>query len=115
MKNTKRCSKCGIEKSQDAFNRHKANLDGLQSYCKLCQLEMIRVWREKNAAYMKQKDAEYREKHREERREYNRQWRQKSRDYWRSYQNERLKTDLNYRLHNYISAAIRKAIKKNHQ
>lgn len=75
----------------------------------------MKAWREKNADQIKQYYAQYREAHREERREYNRQWRQKNRDYWRDYQNERLRTDLNYRLHNYISAALRRAIKKNHQ
>jgi HNH endonuclease. len=75
----------------------------------------MKTWREKNADQIKRKGEEYRKTHREERREYNRQWRQKHGDYWRSYQNERLRTDLNYRLHNYISAAIRKAIRKNHR
>jgi hypothetical protein len=61
---------------------------------------------------VKQNDALYRETHREQRREYNRQWREQNPAYWRGYQNERLRTDLNYRLHNYLSAALRKAIKK---
>lgn len=113
MKSTKRCAKCSVEKSRDAFSKHKANQDGLQSYCKLCQQLQLKAWREKNADHMKQYDEQYRERHREERREYNRQWRQEHGDYWRGYQNERLRTDLNYRLHNYISAAIRKAIRKN--
>lgn len=112
MKRTKRCPKCGIEKSSDAFNKHKANLDGLQSYCKSCQQILIKAWRENNAEYRKQRDEQYRKTHREERREYNRQWRKQNRDYWRKYQNERLRTDLNYRLRNYIGRAIRRAIKK---
>ncbi|MFL6213460.1 MAG: hypothetical protein ACJ74J_06135 [Blastocatellia bacterium] len=73
----------------------------------------MKAWREKNIERLKQYDEEYRETHREQRREYNRQWREQNRDYWRGYQNQRLRTDLNYRLHNYISAALRKALKKN--
>ncbi|HJQ67891.1 MAG TPA: hypothetical protein VKA70_02900 [Blastocatellia bacterium] len=73
----------------------------------------MRIWREKNSDRMKEYDQHYRETHREQRREYNRQWRQNNPHYWRGYQNRRLREDLNYRLHNYISRAIRKAIKKN--
>jgi hypothetical protein len=113
MKNTKRCAKCGVKKSPDAFHKSKANRDGLQSYCNACKQVLIKIWREDNYERVKQQQEEYRKTHREERREYNRQWRQKNRDYWRHYQNERLRTDPNYRLRNYIGAAIRKAIKKN--
>ena len=115
MKRTKRCANCGIEKSSDAFNKHKANLDGLQSYCKTCQQALVKIWRENNSEWQKQQQEQYRKTHRERRREYNRQWRENNRDYWRDYQNERLRTDINYRLNNYISAAIRRAINKNHQ
>ena len=78
-----------------------------------CRQVIVKAWREKNVERLKQFGKEYRATHREERRAYNRQWRAKNKDYWRSYQNERLHTDLNYRLHNYISAAIRKGIRKN--
>ncbi|MCI0486358.1 MAG: hypothetical protein L0229_07135 [Blastocatellia bacterium] len=72
----------------------------------------MKAWREKNADRMKQYGEEYRKTHRERRREYNRQWREENRDYWRDYQSERLRTDPTYRLRNYISASIRRAIKK---
>lgn len=55
---------------------------------------------------------QYREAHREERRKYNKGWRKENKDYWRHYQNARLKGDMNYRLHNYISRALRRAISK---
>lgn len=87
--------------------------DGLQVQCKPCRQVIMKIWREKNADRLKSYDDQYRETHREQRREYNQQWRQQNRDYWRKYQNERLKTDLNYRLHNYLSAALRKGIRKN--
>lgn len=115
MKTIKCCAKCGIEKLRKDFNKHKANCDGLQSYCKLCQQVLVKAWRENHPEQLKQNQEQYRETHREKRREYNRQWRQQNRDYWRGYQNERLRTDMNYRLHNYISRAIRKAIRKDHQ
>jgi hypothetical protein len=113
MKTIKRCPKCGIEKPLYAFSKNKASRDGLQSCCKPCRQVIMKVWRENNPDREKQQQAQYRKTHREKRREYDRQWREKNRDYWRNYQNELLRTDLDYRLHNYISAAIRRAIKKN--
>jgi hypothetical protein len=115
MKATKCCARCGIEKPHKDFNKHKANRDGLQSYCKLCQQSSVKAWREDHPDQQKRNYEQYREAHREKRREYDRQWRQRNRDYWRGYQNERLRTDLSYRLHNHISRAIRRAIKKNQQ
>lgn len=115
MKSSKRCPGCGLEKPIEAFSKDRAQRDELQVHCKPCRQVILRTWREKNQDRQKQYDQEYREKHREKRREYNRQWRQKNRDYWRGYQNRRLREDLNYRLHNYVSRAIRKAIKKNRQ
>lgn len=115
MKTLKRCSKCGIEKSSATFNKNKANLDGLQSYCKSCQQVLAKTWRSKNSERVKKYDAEYRRRHSEERREYNKRWREENEGYWRQYQNKQLHNDVNFRLHNYISSALRRAIKKDRQ
>src|SRR5205085_4052751 len=105
MKPTKRCPRCGIEKAREAFSKSRAMRDGLQVQCKPCRQVIMKAWREKNIERVKQYEEQYREAHRERKREYNRQWREQNRDYWRGYQNQRLRTDLNYRLHNYLSAA----------
>lgn len=98
-----------------AFSKDKSRPDGLQYSCKACRQIVAKAWRDKNPDYGKKYDEQYREFHREERREYNQQWRQKNAAYWRSYQNQRLRTDIDYRLRNYIGVAIRRAIKKNRQ
>ena len=69
--------------------------------------------RENHSEQVKQYDDQYRKTHREKRREYDRQWREENRDYWRGYQIKRLRTDINYRLRNYVGRAIRRAINKN--
>jgi hypothetical protein len=33
----KQCSKCGIKKSLDNFNKKSSNKDGLYGYCKKCK------------------------------------------------------------------------------
>jgi hypothetical protein len=111
----KRCSRCGIEKALDAFCKNKSSRDGLQSSCKSCRQVITKAWRDNNPTYGKKYDEQYRKIHRNERCEYNRQWRQKNASYWRNYQNERLRTDIDYRLRNYIGVGIRRAIKKNRQ
>ncbi len=41
----KRCTKCGEEKPQDEFHRHKKERDGLCSQCKVCAREKGRLYR----------------------------------------------------------------------
>ena len=81
MKSTKCCARCNQEKARNAFSEHKANSEGLQSYCKVCQRLAMKAWREKNALKQKQYHERYREANREQRREYNRQWREQNRVY----------------------------------
>ena len=45
----KRCTKCGLEKPHDEFNKDKRNTDGLQSHCKAC----VKAYREANKDKMK--------------------------------------------------------------
>jgi hypothetical protein len=77
---TKKCSKCGIEKGVQEFSKQKASKDGLQPKCKSCvaeyDLERYRnnkeKFSEKAAEYYKnnkekfsEKAAEYRENNKE--------------------------------------------------
>lgn len=41
----KRCRKCGETKPRSEFHKNRAHKDGLQSYCKPCQMEAVNVWR----------------------------------------------------------------------
>ena len=61
---------------------------------------------------MREDHKRYREANREKRRAYDEQWRKAHRDYWRGYQNKRLQTDVSYRLRNYFSREVRRAIRK---
>ena len=76
---------------------------------------MTKAWRENNTDHINEYNKQYRSEHREKRRSYDRRWRKENKDYWRHYQNERLQNNIDYRLHNYISRALRRGIKKNCQ
>ncbi len=54
---TKICSKCGVEKSLDAFHKDNSRDDGLHHRCKTCKSEQA-------AGYYKNWTPEQREKHR---------------------------------------------------
>ena len=43
---TKKCPRCKKEKTLDLFNKHRGTKDGLQGYCKACQIEIqeIKQW-----------------------------------------------------------------------
>ena len=48
MSSTKRCTKCGETKSLDEFHRNRSKPLGRHSYCRSCQREYNRTWREAN-------------------------------------------------------------------
>jgi len=52
------CSKCGVEKSREAFYATKQNRDGLYSRCKPCHNNAVSQWAAKNKERVAQKNAE---------------------------------------------------------
>lgn len=47
----KKCSKCGLDKPLDAFNKQSSSKDGLQSYCRNCSNLSGSTWRKNNPEY----------------------------------------------------------------
>jgi len=43
MTTTKYCPRCKKEKTLDLFNKHRRTKDGLQGYCKTCQIEIQEI------------------------------------------------------------------------
>jgi len=52
----KRCKKCGNTKSTEDFNKSSRTLDGLQTQCRTCQINVSKEWRDLN----KSRTLEYR-------------------------------------------------------
>lgn len=42
------CTKCGLEKDESEFNKHKVTKDGLNSWCKMCAKENHKKWYTEN-------------------------------------------------------------------
>lgn len=64
---TKICSKCGIEKPLEDFNKDKGKADGYANICKLCRIEQRKLNKDKTAEYNKK----YRETHAEYYKQHN--------------------------------------------
>ena len=63
----KTCARCKTEKQLDCFNKSKANLDGLHSYCRQCSSEVSKLfYNSKKSKILKQK-AEWHEQNRKDR------------------------------------------------
>lgn len=77
---TKRCIRCGLEKSHQEFCRHKKSKDGLSGYCKICNSEVKKLWRKNNPELARRLRRRSFEKHRDKRNESRRQQRQKLRN-----------------------------------
>lgn len=74
---TKVCGGCGVEKSTGDFNASKR---GLASYCRPCQRECHRAWREKNKEYERERKRAWVEANKERSQEYSRAWRETNKD-----------------------------------
>lgn len=46
----KRCTNCNHEKSEDEFHKNRKRKDGLQSFCKSCMIEIVRLGYKNNKA-----------------------------------------------------------------
>jgi len=66
----KKCSKCGIEKDESEFDKHKHHTDGLSSHCKQCRKE----YRVKNEEKIKKYRKEYYDANKEKIIERNREY-----------------------------------------
>lgn len=77
---TKTCSACKETKPVSEFHKYKQSKDGLRSYCKTCNCEKARRYREANKERVAEKDRKYREANRERRAEWNRKYKKSNRE-----------------------------------
>ena len=96
MKTAKICSKCGVKKNNLEYSKNKAQSDGLNVWCRVCQtayrkkwyiknkekeLASTRHWRERNREEYNKYQSEYQKKNRAKNRakatEYQRRWRKR--------------------------------------
>jgi len=56
---TKKCSKCGRELPLSEFTKHKITKDGLRTYCKECQKESDKLYRENHTDDISKYQKEY--------------------------------------------------------
>ena len=73
--NTKTCNRCNATLPLCEFHKDKNSKDGLSWYCKHCNRERARAWREQNLERARLRDAEYAKANRERARERANKWR----------------------------------------
>ena len=89
----KTCSKCGVEKSLDAFHKNKARTDGVEVYCKDCNNARHRAKYAANPEKEIARTRKYHLEHPEWSKQTLRKWHVENRDYRISKIKERLATD----------------------
>jgi thiol-disulfide isomerase/thioredoxin len=102
---TKKCSKCGIEKTVEEFYKKKGSSDGLRSWCKDCDKEYNKS--DKYKEY-KKKYNKTSEKYKKYQKEYNKEYQKK---YKKNYIINKLKTDPIFKLKQNIRTLIRTSLK----
>lgn len=118
---TKKCSKCKMEKPLSEFQPDKSKKSGYKSQCKLCiknnpnRINYMKEYREKykveNHERLQELHANYRERHREKLKQYSREYyetrknddefkkkqRERARVYYASHKNEKREYQRQYR------------------
>lgn len=77
---TKRCTKCGVEKHESEFAKNKTLKDGLSYYCKKCLSEYSKKYRVENYENVKEKEKKYRVENRDKVKSAVRKWQEKNKE-----------------------------------
>ena len=76
----KKCTKCGVEKTLDSFNKQKACKDGLQYMCKDCKKDCKKAYYEANKEELLAKDKSYYEANKERKLAKTKIWREANKE-----------------------------------
>ena len=122
----KRCSKCGVEKGESHFSKHKNASGGLRPQCKDCikiasaiyyvknkkeiNIRNKQYW-EENKDLLNDWQKQYYEEHKDEKTEYLIENREILALKRRDRENNRLKTDAAFKLRKNVASVIRKFLK----
>ena len=79
------CTKCGIEKNEEEFYKHKGFKDGLNYWCKQCQNQQDKQWNQNNKEYRKQHSKQWYQNNKEYRKQYIKQWNQNNKEKIKQY------------------------------
>ena len=86
------CTKCGIWKVLEEYNKSKHSKDGRKTICRKCQKEYKKQWTKNNKEHIKQyyqnnkehfkeQNKQWEENNKEHRKEYKKQWRENNSEY----------------------------------
>jgi hypothetical protein len=85
---TKICSKCKRELSITEFYKNKSRKDGLNFWCKKCQLKCNNFYHQKHKEKINEYKKEYRKEHKKEIKIFQKKYRQKHKDESKRYREE---------------------------
>ena len=126
----KKCSKCGIKKPFEEFQKDSSKKDGMQSYCKGCIREARKAYKLKYPERIKERGRKYYLKNSESIKEYRREYysknpelvrsqvklyesnnKEKRQTYRNNYYKNKRQTDPAYKLRVNISRMIHHSLK----
>ena len=135
----KKCSTCGKIKTLNSFSKNKNEKDGFHYRCKDCAkkyyennkeylIAHTKAWRALNKEHLKlynkkynlenkekisKRQKRYREEHKIELSLYSKEYSKRNKNRIRAYVKHRLKTDLNFKLKEYLRGRVRCALRGN--
>lgn len=84
-KQGKVCTKCGVWKPLEEYNKQKRGKYGRCSECKECANKRQKQYYENNKDKIKERDRQWRENNKEYKKERDRQWRENNKEYYKEY------------------------------
>jgi len=96
MENTKKCTKCKIEKEITEFSPNLSAKDGRHTQCKSCKNEYKLANKEKYKEYQRKYNREHRKKNRENRKEYFKEYYKKNKEKKIEYRNKNKEKQSEY-------------------
>lgn len=91
------CAKCGEWKTLEEYHKNKKTKDGRGTYCKECQKEYQKQWRENNPGYHNsEQQKQYKENNKERIKEYHKQYRKDNAERIKEQQKQYYKDNAEY-------------------
>jgi len=84
----KKCTKCGEEKPLTEFHKKRDSKDGCRSYCKICDLEQNKLYRQENKEKINEQNKLYYQENKEKISEQKKLYRQENKEKIKLYRQE---------------------------
>ena len=97
------CTKCGVWKPLEGYNKGKGYKDGRETACRECRKEYGKRWRKNNKEHKKEYNKQYYQENKEYYKEHNKQWYEQNKEYRKEYEKQWKENNPEYNKQYYLN------------